>query len=208
MQAVLRLGTTAEYVVGSEHAVTEEGHLVIASASGSRRAPYASGARKGVWVAGAQKVVPDLETALRRVRSYSLPREHQRLQEFGQSSFIGKILIVEREPCRSGPRSCWYGSRSAADPARAPRPGPGRSADPGHRPADGLGVAEEVTQAAEHAGLRLGRGGAEVVIGEVGAAVADEPATPDFDAPDPAASLGGDVGVQLDRLGGGETGRL
>ncbi|SDJ19220.1 LUD domain-containing protein [Nonomuraea jiangxiensis] len=97
MQAVVRLGATAEYVVGSVHAVTEEGHLVIASASGSQLAPYASGARKVVWVAGAQKVVPDLETALRRVRSYSLPREHRRLQESGQSSFIGKILIVERE---------------------------------------------------------------------------------------------------------------
>ncbi|MBB5783186.1 LUD domain-containing protein [Nonomuraea jabiensis] len=97
VQAVIRLGATAEYVVGSVHAVTEEGRLVIASASGSRLAPYASGARKVVWVAGAQKVVPDLETALRRVRSYSLPREHRRLQEFGQSSFIGKILIVERE---------------------------------------------------------------------------------------------------------------
>ncbi|MEU6729822.1 lactate utilization protein [Nonomuraea wenchangensis] len=97
VQAVVRLGATAEYVVGSVHAVTEQGHLVIASASGSQLAPYASGARKVIWVAGAQKVVPDLETALRRARSYSLPREHQRLQAFGQSSFIGKILIIERE---------------------------------------------------------------------------------------------------------------
>lgn len=97
VQAVLRLGATAEYVVGSVHAVTEEGHLVVASASGSQLAPYASGARKVIWVVGAQKVVPDLETGLRRVRTYSLPREHQRLQEIGQSSFIGKILIIERE---------------------------------------------------------------------------------------------------------------
>jgi hypothetical protein len=45
-------------------------------------------------VAGAQKVVPDLETALRRIRSYSLPHESQRL---GRPSFVGKILIIERE---------------------------------------------------------------------------------------------------------------
>lgn len=97
VQAHIRLGATPEVVVGSVHAVTEEGQLVVASASGSQLAPYASGARKVIWVAGAQKVVPDLATALRRVRSYSLPREHLRLQKLGQSSFIGKILIVERE---------------------------------------------------------------------------------------------------------------
>lgn len=96
--AQIRLGALPDVVVGSVHAVTEDGLLVVASASGSQLAPYASGARRVVWVVGAQKVVPDLETALRRVRAYSLPREWRRLDEqYGQSSFIGKILIVERE---------------------------------------------------------------------------------------------------------------
>ncbi|MCG5216398.1 lactate utilization protein [Streptosporangium sp. KLBMP 9127] len=97
VQARIRLGATPEVIVGSVHAVTEDGELVVTSASGSQLAPYASGARKAIWVVGAQKVVPDLETALRRIRAYSLPREHLRLQEIGQASFIGKILIMERE---------------------------------------------------------------------------------------------------------------
>ncbi|HET7017961.1 MAG TPA: LUD domain-containing protein [Streptosporangiaceae bacterium] len=92
--ARIRLGALPDVVVGSVHAVTLDGHLVIASASGSQLAPYASGALKAIWVAGAQKVVPDLETALRRIRSYSLSRESQRL---GRPSFVGKILIIERE---------------------------------------------------------------------------------------------------------------
>ncbi|MEV4399030.1 hypothetical protein [Nonomuraea sp. NPDC049607] len=46
---------------------------------------------------GGEPAAGDFAGALRRVRSSSLPREHRRLQEFGQSSFIGKILIVERE---------------------------------------------------------------------------------------------------------------
>jgi hypothetical protein len=80
------------------HAVTEDGSLIVASASGSQLAPYASGARKAIWVVGAQKVVPDLEAGLRRVRAYSLPREWRRLNEaYGRPSFIGKILILERE---------------------------------------------------------------------------------------------------------------
>jgi hypothetical protein len=96
--ARIRLGATPDVVVGSVHAVTEDGYLVVASASGSQLAPYASGAAQAIWIVGAQKVVPDLETALRRVRTHSLPREWRRLHEAsGRPSFIGKILILERE---------------------------------------------------------------------------------------------------------------
>ncbi|EFC82778.1 LUD domain-containing protein [Parafrankia sp. EUN1f] len=94
----IRLGATPEVVVGSVHAVTEDGRLLVASASGSQFAPYASGAKLAYWVVGAQKIVADLETGLRRLRTYSLPREDQRLQElYNQGSFIGRILILERE---------------------------------------------------------------------------------------------------------------
>ncbi|MER6628823.1 LUD domain-containing protein [Streptomyces sp. NPDC000987] len=98
VEAQIRLGALPDVVVGSVHAVTEDGRLVIASASGSQLAPYASGARKAIWVVGAQKVVPDLDTALRRVRTHSLPLENNRQRELrGLGSFIGKILIIERE---------------------------------------------------------------------------------------------------------------
>ncbi|GHF05785.1 hypothetical protein GCM10014715_72380 [Streptomyces spiralis] len=41
---------------------------------------------------------PRRATGLRRIRDYSLPKEWRRLQEnHGQTSFIGKILILERE---------------------------------------------------------------------------------------------------------------
>lgn len=94
----IRLGATPDVVVGSVHAVTENGHLVVGSASGSQFAPYASGARRAIWVVGAQKIVPDLDTALRRVHTYSLPREQKRIADlYGQSSFIARILILERE---------------------------------------------------------------------------------------------------------------
>jgi hypothetical protein len=98
VDAIIRLGATPDVVLGSVHAVTEDGFLIVASASGSQLAPYASGARQAIWVAGAQKVVPDLPAGLRRIRAYSLPKEWRRLNELaGQTSFIGKILILERE---------------------------------------------------------------------------------------------------------------
>ncbi|MDT0483939.1 LUD domain-containing protein [Streptomyces doebereineriae] len=96
--AQIRLGATPDVVVGSVHAVSEDGYLLVGSASGSQLAPYASGARKAIWVVGAQKIVPDMATGLRRIHDYSLPKEWRRLQEtYAQTSFIGKILILERE---------------------------------------------------------------------------------------------------------------
>jgi len=98
IRAQIAMGATPDVIVGSVHAVTEDGVLVAASASGSQLGPYAAGAEKAIWVVGAQKVVPDLETALRRVRTYTFPREHARLAAAsGHESFIGKLLIMERE---------------------------------------------------------------------------------------------------------------
>ncbi|MCM3884355.1 LUD domain-containing protein [Frankia sp. R82] len=96
--ATIRLGASPDVVVGSVHAVTEDGSLVVGSASGSQFAPYASGARRAIWVVGSQKIVADLPTALRRIRTYSLPREYQRLTDlYNQPSFLGRFLILERE---------------------------------------------------------------------------------------------------------------
>jgi hypothetical protein len=89
-----------DVVVGSVHAVTEDGQLVTASASGSQLAhtPRALDRQRGIWVVGAQKVVADLDTALRRIRTYAYPKEDLRAQHaYGQRSAISKILINSRE---------------------------------------------------------------------------------------------------------------
>lgn len=93
----IAIGATPDVVVGSVHAVTEDGILLAASASGSQLGPYAAGAEKVVWVVGGQKVVPDLDTAFHRVRTYSYPKEHERWRVQGFETFIGKILVMERE---------------------------------------------------------------------------------------------------------------
>ena len=97
LRAQIRMGATPDVVVGSVQAVTEDGMLVAASASGSQFGPYAAGADRVIWVVGAQKVVPDLDTALRRVRAYCYPLENERWRQRGAASFIGKLLIMERE---------------------------------------------------------------------------------------------------------------
>src|SRR6266704_1245520 len=57
---IWRLISTPDVIVGSVHAVTETGSLLIASASGSQLPGYAGGSLRAIWVVGAQKVVPNL----------------------------------------------------------------------------------------------------------------------------------------------------
>jgi hypothetical protein len=96
---IRRLGASPDYIVGSVHALTEQGELIIASASGSQLGPYASGAGKVVWVIGAQKLVRDLDEGLRRVREYAFPLEDARArQAYGRGSQISKLLIINKEP--------------------------------------------------------------------------------------------------------------
>jgi L-lactate utilization protein LutC len=95
-----RQGTLADYFLGSVHAVSQAGQLVIASMSGSQLAPYAYTALNVIWVVGAQKIVPSLDEAVRRVHEYVLPREDLRMKELTggkRGSMIGKLLIFERE---------------------------------------------------------------------------------------------------------------
>ncbi|HKC27222.1 MAG TPA: LUD domain-containing protein, partial [Jatrophihabitans sp.] len=47
---IWRLISTPDVIVGSVHAVTETGSLVIASASGSQLPAYAGGSRRAIWV--------------------------------------------------------------------------------------------------------------------------------------------------------------
>jgi hypothetical protein len=92
------LRSRPKYIVGSVHAVTEDGQVLTASYGGSQLGPYASGAAKVIWVIGAQKIVKDLNEGLRRIQEYSYPLEDARLRAtLGVPTAIGKILITNLE---------------------------------------------------------------------------------------------------------------
>jgi hypothetical protein len=94
----VKLGATPQYILGSVHAVTEDGRVMIASNTGSQLGPYSAGADKVIWVVGAQKIVNDITEGLRRIEEYAFPREDERMmREFGVHSGINKILVVNRE---------------------------------------------------------------------------------------------------------------
>ena len=62
-----RLGAVHDYVVGSVHAITQKGNVMIASATGSQLPSYSYGAGKVIWIVGAQKIVKDLDEGLKKL---------------------------------------------------------------------------------------------------------------------------------------------
>ena len=93
-----KLGTVPDWVVGSVHAITEDGKAVIASASGSQLAAYVYGAQHVLWIAGTHKIVKNLERGLKRIYEYTLPLENERAKKvYGAPSFVSKLLIINRE---------------------------------------------------------------------------------------------------------------
>jgi LUD domain len=92
-----------DVLVGSVHAVTEAGEVLIASASGSQLSAAACGANLVIWVVGTQKLVRTLADGFRRIREHCLPLESERARQvYGQPSAINKLLTInaEHEPGR------------------------------------------------------------------------------------------------------------
>jgi acyl-CoA hydrolase len=97
-QQMKAIGGQPDYALGSVHAITRDGTLVIASASGSQLASYAWGAANVIFVAGAHKLVPTLAAAHERIYQHSLPLEDARAQAaYGQHSQVGKLLEIHTE---------------------------------------------------------------------------------------------------------------
>jgi L-lactate utilization protein LutC len=98
IQEMKAISGQPDYALGSVHAVTRDGTLVIASASGSQLASYAWGAANVIFVIGAQKLVPTLQAAHERVYQHSLVLEDARaIAAYGQHSQVGKILEIHSE---------------------------------------------------------------------------------------------------------------
>ncbi len=95
---IRRLSAAPDVMLGSVHAVTEDGSLVAASMGGSQLGPYVSGAGRVILVVGTQKIVADVTEGLRRIEKYAFPLEDARAQAaYGIHSGINKVLIINRE---------------------------------------------------------------------------------------------------------------
>ena len=93
------LGAAPQCTVGSVHAVTQDGKVMIASNTGSQLPAYAYGAVHVIWVVGTQKIVENLDDGMKRIYEYTLPLESARAHiAYGvAASAVNKMLIVNKE---------------------------------------------------------------------------------------------------------------
>jgi hypothetical protein len=93
------LRSIPDWTIGSVHAVTEEGSVMVASQTGSQLAAYTYGSDHVIWVIGAQKIVKDLEDGFKCVYEHSLPLESERAHKAYEvpASTVNKLFILNEE---------------------------------------------------------------------------------------------------------------
>jgi hypothetical protein len=95
---IRKLVGAPDYTAGSVHAVTEDGHVLIASNTGSQLGAYATSAGKVIWVVGAQKIVKDVNEGIQRIQEHVLPLEEEHMQSlYKVGTAVSKLLIINKE---------------------------------------------------------------------------------------------------------------
>jgi len=98
----LRLkGISADVMIASSNAITFDGKLVNLDATGNRVASMCFGPKKVILVVGMNKVAPDLDAAMARVKHYSAPVNTIRLGFDNPCKEKGLCF-----DCRSAQRLC------------------------------------------------------------------------------------------------------
>jgi len=94
-----KAGAAPEWVIGSVHAVTEDGRVLIASQSGSQLPAYAFGSSHVIFVVGTQKIVKNIDGGMKRIYDYVLPLESERAKKaYGvPGSAVNKVLTINKE---------------------------------------------------------------------------------------------------------------
>jgi hypothetical protein len=98
-----RCATTADWLVGGVNAVTLAGEIVNVDGSGNRLAGYAFGAGKVIFVAGTNKLVPDLASAIERIRNTAAVQECRKLELATPCAVTGRC---DNDACRGPERQC------------------------------------------------------------------------------------------------------
>ena len=97
---ITKMRSVSDWAIGSFHAVTEDGKIMMASGSGSQIPGYAHGANNVVFVAGTHKIVKDLDQGFDRIYTHSLPLESERIDKVYNTtggSNPRRILIMNSE---------------------------------------------------------------------------------------------------------------
>jgi L-lactate utilization protein LutB len=107
-QAELRKHSVlSDFYLGSVHAVAETGEIVVASNSGSQLPHLVFTSPNMILVVGTQKITPDLNSSMARLKEVVFPLEDARMKSVGveAGSYIAKTLIIDKEQPFMGRKS-------------------------------------------------------------------------------------------------------
>jgi L-lactate utilization protein LutB len=76
--AIRKKGLVADYFLTGTNSITEDGYIVNTDGRGNRIGAMAFGPKKLILVAGVNKLVPDLDGALERIRTVAAPLNGKR----------------------------------------------------------------------------------------------------------------------------------
>ena len=96
-----RAQQTCDVFLTSSNAITLEGQLVNTDGGGNRVNAMGFGPKKAIMIAGANKIVPDLDSALRRIKEIVVPLNCKRINSSPPCIQAGKCV-----DCRVPQRVC------------------------------------------------------------------------------------------------------
>ncbi len=91
-------GVLSDFYLGSVHALTEIGEMIIASNSGSQLSHLVFTSPNIILVIGENKIVPTISDGLKRLEEYVIPLEDERMKKmYGFGTQKSKTLILHKE---------------------------------------------------------------------------------------------------------------
>ena len=88
----------SDYYLGSVHALTEGGEMVIASNTGSQQPHLVFTSPHLILVVSTKKIVPDLATAFDRLEKHVIPLEDEHMKQlYGSGTARNKTVILHGE---------------------------------------------------------------------------------------------------------------
>lgn len=93
-----RTASISDFYLGSVHALTTDGQMIIASNTGSQIPSLAFNSKNLILAIGQQKIVENLDEGMKRLEEYVFPLEVKHMMtKYGVGSQISKILIFRNE---------------------------------------------------------------------------------------------------------------
>lgn len=99
MTEIFRQSFLADTYIGSANALTEKGEIYNVDGNGNRIAAYAYGPKSVIFVCGYNKIVSDLEGAVKRVKEIAAPANCLRLNINSACSKTGTCMSCNHEIC-------------------------------------------------------------------------------------------------------------